>query len=279
MQVGEFVQERFGLGGGGQDAADGRQGEGAEADGAFQGGTHVVTLIMGDQRQQLLGLEFALDLLGEQAVEELQGDRAEFAEALSQEPCALDRDRPPDDGLLMQLPHAGLGAGHERMPGDFLQADRVDDDFAFGDAHGQHLADVRPGHGVKIASMGDVAFDVDVAIDDQGGVEVAAWQRQQVRLFALVTLQRRFLEVAQHALVGDVCQPPGGHLVEMLQRLEGAAIEQAGFDIEELAFDFAFGLRPAHAAGLGAEAVVRGEGEELGIVEGAVGIVTQARPL
>ena len=85
MQVGEFVQERLGLGLGGEDAADRRQGEGAEADGAFQGREHVVTPIVGQQCQQLLRLQLALDLLGEQAVEELHGDGAEFAEALPQE--------------------------------------------------------------------------------------------------------------------------------------------------------------------------------------------------
>ena len=90
MQVGKFVGPWFGLGGGGQDAPHGRQGEGAEADGAFEGGTDVITLVMGDQGQELLGLEFALDLLGQEAVEELQGDRAEFAEALAQESCTVD---------------------------------------------------------------------------------------------------------------------------------------------------------------------------------------------
>ena len=40
-----------------------------------------------------------------------------------------------------------------------------------------------------------------------------------------MTLERRFLEVAQDADIGDVRQPPGGHLVEMLQRVEGAAVE------------------------------------------------------
>ena len=59
---------------------------------------HVVTLVMGHQRQQLLRLQFALDLLGEQAVEELHGDRAEFAEALPQEPLPLGWDRRRDDG-------------------------------------------------------------------------------------------------------------------------------------------------------------------------------------
>ena len=144
MQVGktaQFARPLLGLGGGGEDASDGCQGEGAEADGAFEGGTHVVTLVLGDRGQELLGLELALDLLGQEAVEELQSDRAEFAEALAQKPCTVD-------GIvhrmmsLDQLSHAGLGAGHERMACDFLQADRVDDDFALGDAHGQDLADV-----------------------------------------------------------------------------------------------------------------------------------------
>ena len=61
----------------------------------------------------------------------------------------------------------------------------------------------------------------------------------------------------------------------MCQRVEGAAIEQAGLDIVELPFDFALGLRAAHAAGLGAEAIVRGEGEELGIVQRAVGVTPE----
>ena len=76
---------RFGSGLGGEDAAHGGQGEGAEADGTLQGLEHIVTLIMGDECQQLLRLQFALDLLGEQAVEELHGDRPQFAEALPQE--------------------------------------------------------------------------------------------------------------------------------------------------------------------------------------------------
>ena len=50
MQVGEFIQERFGLGGGGENAADGCQGEGAEAQRTFEGGSHIVALIVGHQR-------------------------------------------------------------------------------------------------------------------------------------------------------------------------------------------------------------------------------------
>jgi len=84
MQLDEFVQERFGPGVGGEDAADSRQGEGAEADGAVQGGANVVTRVLGGQCQQVLRLEFALDLLGEQAIEERDCDGAQFREALSQ---------------------------------------------------------------------------------------------------------------------------------------------------------------------------------------------------
>ena len=196
MQVGEFVEQRPGLGRGGEDAAHGGQGEGPEAHGSFKSGLHIGTPIMSEQGQQLLRLLFAIRLLPQQAIEELERDGTQFAEALPQEPFALPGIV---DGMmaLERLLHAGLRAGHEPMTGDFLQADRVDDDLAVGDTDGEHLADVRPGDRVQVEPMGDVALDVDVAIDDQGGVEVAGGQRQEVRLFALMALQRRFLEVAQ----------------------------------------------------------------------------------
>ena len=89
------------------------------------------------------------------------------------------------------------------MPGNLFQADRIDDDLVRDDAHRQHLADVRPRHRVEVQPIGDEAFDVDMAIDDQGRVEVAGRQRQQVRLLALMTLERRFLEVAQDTHIGD----------------------------------------------------------------------------
>src|SRR5713226_4143091 len=166
MQVGEFREEGFRLGAGGENAPDRRQGEGAEANGSLQGLAYVVALILGDQGQELLSLQFALDLFGEQAIEEHYSNRAEFAEALTQEQRAAG-------GIvhrmvaLERLPHAGLRTGHERMAGNLLQADRVDDDFPLGDAYGQDLADVRPRHRVQVEPMRDVAFDVDVALDDQ----------------------------------------------------------------------------------------------------------------
>ena len=72
MQVGQFLQEWLRLGRGGKDASDCCERKGAEADGAFQGFEHIVASIVGDEGQQLLGLPFALDLSGEQTVEESQ---------------------------------------------------------------------------------------------------------------------------------------------------------------------------------------------------------------
>ena len=61
----------------------------------------------------------------------------------------------------------------------------------------------------------------------------------------------------------------------MLQRVERPAIEQASLDIKELSLHFSLRLRPANAAGLRSKAVMGGEGQELGIVENAVGIVAE----
>ena len=161
------------------------------------------------------------------------------------------------------------------MPGNLVQADRVDDDFLLGDTHRQHLADMGPRHRVEVQAVGDEALDVDMAVHDQGRVEVAGGQRQQLRLLALMPLQRRFVKVTQAADVGNVVQPPRRHFVEMFQGIKGAAVEQIGFDVVELALDLPLGLRPAHAAGLRFEAVVRGEGQELGVVQRAVGVVPE----
>lgn len=84
VHLGDCVQKRFGLGLGGENAAHRGQGEGAEADSTLQGSEHIVTLVMRYQRQQLLGLQLALDLLGEQAIEELHRQRTQLAKALPQ---------------------------------------------------------------------------------------------------------------------------------------------------------------------------------------------------
>ncbi len=83
--LGKFIEQGLGSSLGGEDALDRGQREGAEADGAFQGGVDVVALIVGDQCQQLLRLQLAVDLLGQQAIEELHGHGAELLEALTQQ--------------------------------------------------------------------------------------------------------------------------------------------------------------------------------------------------
>jgi hypothetical protein len=80
---------------------------------------------MGQQRQQLLRLQLAVGLLGEQAVEELHRSRAQLGEAL------LQQQRPLLRIVLRMmalagLPHAALRARHQAMPGNLFQANRVE---------------------------------------------------------------------------------------------------------------------------------------------------------
>src|SRR6266498_4078335 len=129
VQLSEFVEQRLGPGLGCQNAADGGQGEGAEAEGTLEGGEHIVTLVMRQQRQELLGLQLALDLLLEQAIEELHRDGTEFLEALPQQSGPLLRIV----GGMMSLddgPSAGHGRGQQYVPGKLIQGGRVDEDLA-----------------------------------------------------------------------------------------------------------------------------------------------------
>ncbi len=50
MPVGEFVEQGFWLGASGEDTAHGGQGESAETNGTFEGGTYVSALIVGHER-------------------------------------------------------------------------------------------------------------------------------------------------------------------------------------------------------------------------------------
>ena len=165
LGVGEFVKQGFGPSLGGQNALDRSQREGAEANGMFQGGADIVTPIVSDQSQQLLGLQLPLDLLGQQAVEELQRHGAELLEALPQQQFTLA-------GIVggvmafAGLPDPLHTARQHGMTGNVVDARRVDDDFLVGDAHRQHLADGRPRHRVEVQAIGDVAFDVHMAIKD-----------------------------------------------------------------------------------------------------------------
>src|SRR6516162_6412126 len=91
LAVGQLLQWRFRPRRGRENASDRCQREGAEAHGALQGRADIVLLVVRQQGQQLLRLQFALDLFGQQAVEELQGHRAQLAEALAEQQLPLAR--------------------------------------------------------------------------------------------------------------------------------------------------------------------------------------------
>ena len=74
--------------------------------------------------------------------------------------------------------------------------------------------------------------------------------------------------------VGRFRQPLGQALVEMLEAAEAAAVEEVLFDVAEGAFALAFRLRPPPPAGPYPVAVVRGEGQEAGVVDRLVALVT-----
>ena len=100
-----------------------------------------------------------------------------------------------------QLPHAGLGAGHE-LHGVRLnfQADRVNKDFRLSVTRtGRTWPMCEKGTEYRLASMRDVAIDADMAIDDLGGVEVAAYgSGKRCGNSQLMSLERRLaLKVAQ----------------------------------------------------------------------------------
>jgi hypothetical protein len=152
------------------------------------------------------------------------------------------------------------------MPADFLDLGTVNDDLGLGHPDRQCAADVPPWHGVAVLAVGDQPLDVDHTVDHRPDVIGLRRQRNQVGHFLLMQLRRRLAELPQFADVGDIGQPPGGDLIEMIQRLEGPAVEQAGLDVEEWPLHFSFGLRPPGPAGDRSETVVGGEGQEPRVV-------------
>ena len=86
-------------------------------------------------------------------------------------------------------------------------------------------------------------------------------------------LQGGLLGFPQLADVGDLGQPPRGRLIEMIERGEGAAVEQAGFHIRKGAFHLPFRLGPPGSAGHRPEAVVGGERQEPRVVDRHVVLV------
>jgi hypothetical protein len=153
------------------------------------------------------------------------------------------------------------------MPGDLLDGGAVDDHLGLGHPHRHDAPDVPPRHGVAVLAVGDQALGVDRAVDHGPDVIRLGWQWDQGRPLFLVQLPRRLPRFPQLADVSDVRQPPESGLVELVERLEGAAVEQAGLDVEEGAFHLPLGLGASRPARDRPEAVVGGEGEEPRVID------------
>ena len=264
--IGQGFQDATRLGLGRENAFDGVGGIGAETHRPFQGRQEIDAGIGALQGEDLEGLLVAVTLVAEQAVEEAAGQRAEFGETL------------PQQGLL----HAGIGgrpvllvnrllsgdaAWEQPMAGDLLDVGSVDDQFGLGDAHRQSLADVPPRDRVTVLLVGDEAFDVDDAIFDGVDGVGCGRQRDQVRPLRGVPIDGPLLRLAVNANIGHRREPLSRDFVEMIERREGAAIEQVRFDIRKMSFDLPLGLASPDATGPGRESVMGGEGQELGVVQ------------
>jgi hypothetical protein len=77
------------------------------------------------------------------------------------------------------------------------------------------------------------------------------------------------------AHVGGFSEPAHRHLIQVVQRREGAAIQQVGFHILERPLNLALGLRTMRAAGPWLEAVMSGESKKAGVIDGLVAVVTR----
>ena len=88
-----------------------------------------------------------------------------------------------------------------------------------------------------------------------------------------MAIDRPRLGLAVDADVGDLGQPPGRGLVQVLQAAEGPAAKQAGFDISKWPLDLPFRLGPPGSAGHRAEAVVGRERQEPRVVDRLVAVV------
>ena len=203
---------------------------------------------------------------GQQTIEEAYRVRPELGEAFPQQNLLLAGiGAGPMSFVFSPLP--GYAAREEAMAANFLDRRTVDNQFGLGDAHRQCLADVTPGRGIGVLEVGDIAFHVDHAVDDVGDAVRGSRQSDQVRSFLGVAVDGPLFGLAVNTRVGDLGQPPCRDLIELLERVEGTAIEKIGLDVEEGAFDLALRLTPPDAASLGCKAIVGGKGEELRVIE------------
>lgn len=264
--LGQRIKDTFGAGLHGQDPFDSVERMRTEADGAIQGGQQVFAGVRAQQGQDLDGLALALTLVAQQAVEEALSDRPEFREAFAQQDLMLAWIGTGSVRLVLGT-LSRLAPREEGMAGHLLDLWAMDDQFPLGDPHRQRLTDVPPRDRIEVLLVRHQAFDVDDAIGDDGQVVRGRGQRDQLRPFLRMPIDGPLLGLPMLPYVGDVGQPPSGYLIEVFQGTEGAAVEEALFDIIKRPFHFAFGLTAPDAARPGGVTVVGSKGEELGIIE------------
>ena len=73
--------------------------------------------------------------------------------------------------------------------------------------------------------------------------------------------------------VSGLGQPAHGCLVQLLERSEGAAIQQVGFQVIKRSLDFAFRFRTARPAGPWLKTVMRGEGKKASIINRLITVI------
>ena len=179
-------------------------------------------------------------------------------------------------GRLVVLARAALARGgprEEPMPRRFHERLVVDHQFVLGHPHRDALADQPPGRRVEVLAVDHEPLGVDGAVDDLGGVERPCRQRDQVGPFLGMAIDRPRLGLAVDADVGDLGQPPGRGLVQVLQAAEGPAAKQARFDISKGSLDLPFRLGPPGTAGHRAKAVMGRERQEPRVVDRLVAVV------
>lgn len=107
---------------------------------------------------------------------------------------------------------------------DAAQVRGVHEQLALGDAYRQEIGDVVVGHGVLVALVMHVAFEVGDAVHDARGIIRVKGQRQQVRLLDGEALERS--GAVARAKVADLVEPASELGSEVVEVPEAAAIEE-----------------------------------------------------
>src|SRR6266480_2484390 len=154
----------------------------------------------------------------------------------------------------------------EIVTGDLRHVRAIDDQFLLGDPDGQQFANALPVNRVEVLEIGDPAFTVHLPVRSLGRIVGVHRQGQQVRLLFLVQIEWPTLGFFVVAQVGSVGQPGGGHFVEVFERSKGTAVEQVFFYVSEGSLHFTFRLGMPATASPWLEAVVRGERQEMRVV-------------